>query len=785
MNWLRASGPIRSTTVLIGGFLVTVAVVASTCIYGFVRLQDMNDALRSAAEGRGGKISLIHSMQDATRSAFHATFLVDTDASGVERAQVQRKAVDQSEHAFDDYLRQFSLHDVSGEEVQLLNELSRAAENLRVARERALVYGKADGDVGSSSPLGRELLLAQQGLDTALGSLLAFERRHVYSEISEVSANNKKAFRMVLAMFFFAFLTAFGVAWVVLRAIHRTEKLLFDEKNLAEATLNSISEGVITVGRNGSVTYINPVAEMLTGWHRNDARGRPLGEVYRLLRLEDRSPLQHPAQRPVAQVMRCEDATHLLVGLGGKEYEVEDSAGPMYDARGEVTGAVLVFRDVTAARELSRRLEWQAGHDALTGLANRAEFQVSLEEVLLATRSQGGYAALLMLDLDRFKLVNEACGHDAGDQLLRQIGLVIQGCLRESDVLARLGADEFAVLLRACQCDEAMEIARTIRDSIREFRFVWQDRIFTVGASVGVVSVERHGGDQAELMRAADLACNAAKEGGSDRIRLYDPARFPLERPAGMDMLGRIIEALDEDRFCLYRQRIGGLHSGTSGRVKYEILLRMKDEQRVLAPGVFLPVAERYGMMNAIDRWVVEHAFAFLQRTGADGENAMYSINLSGATLTDDEFLDFLREQLARQNVRPQDVCFEVTETVAIANLSNAAAFMRAAREIGFQFALDDFGTGMSSFAYLKHLPLDYVKIDGAFVRDIMRNPLDREIVESIVRISRALKVQTIAEYVEDEETMSLLASLGVDYGQGYGIHKPAPIEMTVAGVGA
>lgn len=783
MTLLPRSRGSRTTVVMFIGFLLTVAILTAVCSFGFIRVFQMNEDLRNAAQGRANKVSLIEDMQVLTRQVNNRIFLFYVDSAAVSRTGALNN-IDDFLEDFDFYQGSFAALGVSPEEKQLLDQVENAVVQAGFLQAQ-IKQSVQLGDVGSPIPTATEVLSVHRRLEAALERLLEFERTTAFREVADASSNNQDAFRTVLILFCVALVLSCLVAWIVMRLVNRSEQLLFKEKTLAEATLNSIGEGVITVSMAGEVEYINPVAEQLTGWRRATARGRSLHEVYCLLRLEDRSFLVHPAEQPEPRIMRCDDATHLLVGWGGKEYEIEDSASPIYDDCGRVTGAVLVFRDVTATQEMSRKLKWQAGHDALTGLANRFEFQNRLEDSIRAARFEGANHALLFLDLDRFKVVNDTCGHAAGDQLLCQVGLVIQNRIRESDMLARLDGDEFGVLLHACKVDEAMDIARGIRNSIRDFRFVWQDKIFTVGASIGVALIDSGGRDHdnAQIMRAADLACHAAKEGGRDRIQLYNPAQHTLDRQPGMDMVAQIIRSLDEDLFCLYRQKIVGLQPHSMAHAKYEILLRMVDKNRVLAPGDFLPIAERYGLMKTIDRWVIQHTFAFLQKLrerDPGGEIALYSINLSGATINDDEFPGFLRDQMNRYQVTPDEVCFEVTETVAISSLSSAAGFMRAAKDLGFRFALDDFGTGMSSFAYLKHLPVDYVKIDGAFVRDVLRSKVDREIVDAIVRISRAMKIETIAEYVGDQQTMAMLAALGVDYAQGYAIHKPSPVEMPV-----
>jgi diguanylate cyclase (GGDEF)-like protein len=500
--------------------------------------------------------------------------------------------------------------------------------------------------------------------------------------------------------------------------------------------------------------------------------------VYRLLELETRAPIKHPANSPVNQPMTCADNGHLLAARDNREYEVEDLASPIHDSDGNLAGAVLVFRDVTASQEMSRKLVWQASHDALTGLVNRLEFEVRLKDAIAVAKSQGKMHALLYLDLDQFKIVNDTCGHIAGDQMLCQLGVVIQDCIRDSDLLARLGGDEFGILLTSCRLEQALKISHDILESLRKFRFAWHDKIFNVGASIGLVPIDGNTLDTTQLMSAADLACYTAKETGRDRVQLYDPEDESLKRISDMGMVAQINRALDQGLFRLYRQKIAGLQWHTAESQQFEVLLRMLDPNgKLIEPSAFLPIAERYSLMKNVDRWVVRETFAYLQRQAGALNGAVHTINLSGATINDDEFLEFLKQQLKIFNIAPQSLCFEVTETIAIANLPKAAGLMRDVKELGSHFSLDDFGTGMSSFAYLKYLPVGYLKIDGAFVRDVLSDRIDHEIVDAIIRVCRALGIRTIAEFVEDESTKSRLRTLGVDYAQGYAIGKPMPLE--------
>ncbi len=429
-------------------------------------------------------------------------------------------------------------------------------------------------------------------------------------------------------------------------------------------------------------------------------------------------------------------------------------------------------------RKAEETIHHLAYHDSLTGLINRHRFEQRLTMALRNAKDWNSEHALLYLDLDQFKVVNDTCGHVAGDELLKQLALVLQDHVRESDTLARLGGDEFGLLLENCPIDQAVQIAEKLLQAINAFRFSWGGKTFSVGGSIGLAAITAHNPSVDDLLRNADIACYAAKDGGRNRIHIYKDEDVELQRRRGeMHWVSRIRWALENDRFVLHRQNIVPLQQGGAGRC-CEMLLRMRDERdQLISPGVFLPAAERYNLAPAIDRWVVRTLLEFLKTQAGkiDGSQGFF-INISGVTLNDDDFYDFLRQQLRDSGVAPAQLCFEITETAAIGNLSRALSFMQGIREEGCQFALDDFGAGLSSFSYLKTIPVDYLKIDGAFVRDIVNDPLDRAIVDSINRVGHVVGLKTIAEFVETEAIRDQLRELGVDYAQGYGLHRPEPL---------
>lgn len=499
------------------------------------------------------------------------------------------------------------------------------------------------------------------------------------------------------------------------------EEALYGEKERAQVTLASIGDAVITADAQGRIDFLNPVAARLTGRSPAEAAGRPLDEF---------------------------------------------------------------FRDVSRERELTRKLAWQASHDALTGIPNRREFEKRLGEAIAAAKRDGTRHALLYLDLDQFKVVNDTGGHMAGDELLRQLSVLLREPLRPGDTLARLGGDEFGVLLADCPPDKARRIADKLLQVLAGFRFAWEDRLFEVGTSIGVVPIDAESRGVMQIMTAADEACYAAKGKGRNRIHVFEEGDAELAwRRSQMEWVARINEALRENRFRLYRQPIMPTRADGREPGHYEVLLRLQNaDGSILPPQLFIPAAEQYDLMPAVDRWVIRTLFASqnaalaARRRPGEPCACLYTINLSGATLNDETFPAFIREQMAAHDVPAGAVCFEITETAAIANLAKASAFMKEFVALGCHFYLDDFGSGLSSFAYLKNLPVDYLKIDGAFVRNMVDDSVDCAMVEAINRVGHVMGIRTVAEFVEDEATFRRLQSVGVDFAQGYCIGKPEPI---------
>ncbi len=562
------------------------------------------------------------------------------------------------------------------------------------------------------------------------------------------------------------------------------ERRLRDEKERAEVTLGSIGDAVVRTDAQGSVEYLNPVAEQLLGAPTAELEGRQISDVLSLVHETTRDPLENPVEiclREGRIVGRSN--LSLLVRPDGREFAIDDSAAPIRDADGVVIGAVLVFHDVSRARTLARQLAHQASHDFLTGLVNRHEFERRVGRALKRAHEDGVTHALCVLDLDQFKVVNDTCGHGAGDELLRQLANALQKKVRRRDTLARLGGDEFGVLLEHCPPGQATRVAHELLEAVQEFRFVWEGKPFALGVSIGVVPITGESESLAVVLRDADAACYAAKERGRNRVHFYEPNDAAMAlRQGEMQWVSRITSALEENRFRLYGQAIVPLVPRQGERARVEVLLRMVERNGdLVAPGAFIPAAERYNLMGAVDRWVVKEVVSLYATHQASGWSPIASINLSGASLGDPSMLAFVRDQLARHDLSPEALCFEITETAAIANLGLAAHFIRELKGMGCWFALDDFGSGMSSFAYLQSLPVDSLKIAGAFLRHIETDPVEYAMVEAIHRVGHVMRLKTVAEGVESLDTLETLRRIGVDYAQGYAIAEPRPLEELVA----
>ena len=557
------------------------------------------------------------------------------------------------------------------------------------------------------------------------------------------------------------------------------EQALEYEREKAQVTLKSIADGVITTDLHGRIDYMNPMASTITSWNHAAAKGLNIEDVYQpRTEYEDQEIIN-----PVMECIRIGDSVmdaniRLLPQQDHREFAIRDSASPIRSADGSIIGVVLIIHDVTHIRDMAQRLVYQASHDEQTGLLNRSAFENRVLHALDDSHQQGAQHVFCYMDLDQFKVVNDTCGHIAGDAMLNQISNIMQSFVRDGDTFARIGGDEFGLLLENCPLQRGTAIAEEIREAVASFRFVWQEKIFEIGVSIGIVTLEKNSGDLTEVFSKADSACFVAKDKGRNRLHIYREKEKGLSHQhREMHWVHEIQRAFQEGFFCLYTQEIVALNGNAPNSERHcEVLIRLDNGTEVVPPMAFIPAAERYNLMQKIDRWVIQKSLEQLadmhRRQALDG---IFSINLSGSSIADTGFSKFLLDMLKEYAVLCGNLCFEITETAAILNMNNAIKLINGVTERGCRFALDDFGCGLSSFYYLKHLPVQYLKIDGNFVRDIHKDPVDFSMVEAINNVGHVMGLKTIAEFVESAEVLEKLEEIGVDYAQGYVIGQPKP----------
>ena len=569
-------------------------------------------------------------------------------------------------------------------------------------------------------------------------------------------------------------------AWEQIRARKRAEAALRESEARLRCAVDDAPYPIMIFSDDGRIIRLNKMWTELSGYHSDDVA---TVEEWTQCAFPERSEEVRQRLMEVhhARTRQPDERIVVHTKTGGQRIWIV-SVSPLGETPGGERLAITMAADVTEAEQLSELLHYQASHDALTGLINRREFEVRLARVLATTRSHTDEHALCYLDLDQFKVINDTCGHMAGDELLRQLGQVLSAKVRKRDTLARLGGDEFGILLEHCSLEQAQRVAEVILAEVSSFQFFWEEACYRIGVSIGVVPIGSANGDIASVMRRADIACYAAKDQGRNRLHLYREDDAELnQRHRELQWVPRITQALDENRFYLLWQPIKSLVDKTNDQVHgyhYELLLRMREaDGKTVLPSVFLPAAQRYSLSSALDRWVVHTALQWLARH-ADALDRLHlcSINLCAQSLSDSEFLGFVTQTFRSSQVPPEKICFEINETAAIAQLTVAERFIGELKSLGCRFALDDFGNSLSSLAYLKRLPVDFLKIDGVFLKEIEHDPVDLAMVKSINQISQVMGKRTIAEAVESKSVLELLRDIGVDYAQGYELGMPQPM---------
>ncbi len=552
----------------------------------------------------------------------------------------------------------------------------------------------------------------------------------------------------------------------------------------AMVTLDAMGESVITVDAEGRIDYINRAAEALLSQRFDQVMGRMFSEVAALVDETDRRSLGDPVRKALSTGGRVTMGRRavLVPGNAGPERSVEISVTPLRFDGKDIVGLVIVLHDTSELRGLTRQMTYQASHDALTGLVNRREFERRLQEAMDSAQSVNIGHALCYLDLDRFKVVNDTCGHTAGDNMLREVAAIIKDAVRDSDTVGRIGGDEFALLLVGCPLEKARQIADDVVRSVNDYRFVWKDKIFNIGVSIGLVEIGRDGGAIEDMMNSADSACYVAKKQGGTHVHVYSAREEASARHSGeIHWLQKLQGALKDNKFELYYQPI--MHARADGRrgPALEVFVRLAGEngQPNIPPAEFMRAAERYRLMPHIDRWVVQTVLSALGRGGMKlPEGRSVAINIAGQTLGDSEFLEFVVDCFDHTGANPGDICFEITENSVVASLDHAQRFIAVLHGMGCEFALDDFGSGLSSFSTLRTLPMDYLKIDGSFINNLAEGSVNKAMVSAMIDLSRSLNFRVVAEQVEDQVSLDAVIAMGIDFVQGFIVGRPQPLSM-------
>ncbi|MEJ2142111.1 MAG: EAL domain-containing protein [Gammaproteobacteria bacterium] len=782
---LSTSKPNKTQLLLLIGFTASITLFILLTIIGLNQLKETQKNTHEIINVHNVKVKLVEEMINAARerSLIMFTMLYLKDPFEREEAylQFQGYAID-----FINARTQLLKMNLTAEESELLlrqGELSGKS----IPIQRSVVDLIRENKIDKAYHLLLDESVTAQNRVLNVLQKLNFAQSEANERIAltiEKQYENNSEIFIILA--FLTLLLTLAIAIFVSLIVSRGEKKLFIEKELAQVTLYSIGDGVITTDKRGRIRIINPVAEELTGFDSDEAIGRDIAEIFSIRNQKTDTYIDNPIEIALQKnVIYTSPFNIELIRKNGDTLAIEHTVSPIRDLHDNILGANIVFRDVTEMRKLADTLAYQATHDPLTGLINRREFERRLKQAIYHAHNDGQQYALCFLDLDQFKIVNDTAGHAAGDEFLKQIAHQLSINLRRSDVLARLGGDEFAILLDDCDLKTADLIANKICATIKDTRFNWENNSFATGTSIGLVPINEYTSSVTETLSAADTACYEAKENGRNQVQVYwlDDKKLEMKRQE-MRWIQKLEEALDKDRFTLYAQEYISLDDEykKEGNLLFEILIRLREaDDEIILPMAFLPAAERYHLMPQIDRWMIDKTFEFTQSIKHEsGRKYNFSINLSGQTISEPDLHEYIIAKASQYNINKTTICFEITETAAIANMSKAVKLIKTLKSEGFLFSLDDFGSGLSSFAYLKNMPVDNLKIDGLFIKDIVDDPTDLAFVEAIHRIGQKMNIKTTAEFVENRETLEKLKEIGIDFAQGYYIAKPVALESLV-----
>ncbi len=771
----------RSPQIIIWGYVVIIMLFSLILVTSIVQNKRTNDHVSEIVQQYGMKSELITRMYNAARERSISLFTMvsikdpfvrdenflkfNSYAAQFANARIKLLKTELSDNEYALLKKQGSLTQITA---PLQNKIAELVQRDKITEANKLLITK-------SIPLQEKIL----GLLKQLQTIQYQSSRKIAQKAQQ---EQRDTWKILLVLSIVVLFSGMVITYIIVYITKSLQAKLYMEKELAEITLHSIGDAIITTDINGKITQINPVAEELTGYSRRQAIGQDFYNVFNIELDYEADPKTLTELEKVItnlEVVMSAESPKTLVNKNLSEYAIEYTLAPIVTENRKTSGAVVIFRDVTEIRALSSQLKYYASHDSLTGLINRRQFEHHLENTLRSAQASNTQQHVVcFMDLDNFKIINDTAGHEAGDEFLKQLSLLLQSLLRRSDILARLGGDEFGILLEDCNIENALSITEKIRKEIKSFRFIWANNSFEVSASIGLTKIDHTTASLTEIMRNADTACYISKEEGRNRIHLFDPNDEDIQKRQGeLQWIQHIKDALENNDFVLHCQSIMNI-AGT-GAKHCEILLRLKNRAgEIVPPMSFIPAAERYEIMPDIDKWVITNTVKFLSDNRKNIKNHIFTINLSGQSLGKKGFDEFVINTLVTNKIDPKIICFEITETAAISNLSRAIAFMKTLKAIGCHFALDDFGSGLSSFSYLKNMPVDYIKIDGHFIVDICDDKTDLAFVEAINRIGHIMGIETIAEFVENKDTFDTLKNIGVNFAQGYYIDKPKALSL-------
>jgi len=761
------------------GYVVIVALFSLIFITSIVQNKRANEHVNAIVLEHGTKSELIAKMYNSARERSISLFKMVSIEDPFLRDNIFIK--------FNSYAAQFANARIklvkttlSDNEQSLLTKQGKLTNITAPIQNNVAELVQMDMITEANNLLINKAIPLQEKILDILEQLQTIQHDSSHKIAKQAQNEQQDTSEILLLLALIALISGIIITYMIVYITRSLQAKLYMEKELAEITLHSIGDAIITTDVDGKITQINPIAEELTGYSYRQAIGKDFYTVFNIDSHEILEGKPSELERVInnLEVLMTTDSPKTLANKNHAEYAIEYTLAPIVTADRKTSGAVIIFRDVTEVRALSSQLKYYASHDSLTGLINRRQFETHLENALKSVQTKTTEQHVVcFMDLDQFKIINDTAGHEAGDEFLKQLSLLLQSLLRRSDILARLGGDEFGILLEDCNIENALDIADKIRKEIKSFRFIWANNSFEVGASIGLAKLDHTTASLTELMRNADTACYISKEEGRNRIHLFDPDDEDIQKRQGeLQWMQHIKDALKNNNFVLHCQSI--MNIADSNKTHCEILLRLQNQNGDLVPPMsFIPAAERYEIMPDIDKWVIQNTVEFLKTNRKQIDEHIFTINLSGQSLGKKGFGNFVTDILGKNKIPPSCLCFEITETAAISNLSQAIDFMKSLKKIGCCFALDDFGSGLSSFNYLKNMPVDFIKIDGHFILDICDDKTDFAFVEAINRIGHIMGIKTIAEFVESQDTFRKLKDIGVNFAQGYYIDKPRPLD--------